>query len=173
MLYVALALLAASLLDANNMNCTILTTSSCVNGGGSPLGPLRNASLSCLRRIADATSDFGTSDNERWAEYAPTCAVWDGVPFGVAEPLNAFSSLAYDEVVCVADLSFAHTALQIVKDRECPPLAVPVRSGSTPPQGAPDSRWPALRSQTTPSHFRTLASGAQAPLSHTCLRCSG
>ena len=123
MLYVALALLAASLLDANNMNCTILTTSSCVNGGGSPLGPLRNASLSCLRRIADATSDFGTSDNERWAEYAPTCAVWDGVPFGVAEPLNAFSSLAYDELVCVANLSFAHTALQFVKDRA--PLAVP------------------------------------------------
>eukprot|EP00964_Phaeocystis_antarctica_P122129 scaffold85781_cov61-Phaeocystis_antarctica.AAC.2 len=25
---------------ANNMNCTTLTTSSCVNGGGSPLGPL-------------------------------------------------------------------------------------------------------------------------------------
>ena len=162
MLSIALALLSTSPLDANNMNCTILTTSSCVNGGNSPLGPLRNASLSCLRRIADATSDFGTRDNERWAEYAPTCAVWDGVPFGVAEPLNAFSSLAYDEVVCVADLSFAHTALQIVKDRECPPLAVPVRSGSTPPQGAPDSRWPALRSQTNTQ-----------PLSHTCLRCSG
>ena len=112
MLSLFLALLSTSPLDANNTNCTILTTSSCVSGGGSPLGPLRNASLSCLRRLADATSDFGTRDAE-WAEYAPTCAVWDGVPFGVAEPLNAFSSLAYDELLCVANLSFVHTALQL------------------------------------------------------------
>ena len=112
MLSLLLALLSTSPLDANNTNCTILTTSSCVSGGGSPLGPLRNASLSCLRRIADTTSDFGTRDAE-WAEYAPTCTVWDGVPFGVAEPLNAFSSLAYDELLCVANLSFMHTALQL------------------------------------------------------------
>ena len=111
MFSLALAVFSTLPLDANN--CTILTTSSCVNGGSSPLGPLRNASLSCLRRFADATSDFGTRDNERWAEYAPTCAVWDGVPFGVAEPLNAFSSLAYDELLCVANLSFMHTALQL------------------------------------------------------------
>ena len=120
-LSLAFALFSTLPLDANN--CTILTTSLCVSGGGSPLGPLRNASLSCLRRFADATSDFGTLDNEEWAEYAPTCVVWDGVPFGVAEPLNAISALAYDELVCVANLSFAHTALQFVKDRA--PLAVP------------------------------------------------
>ena len=120
LLILSLALLSTPLafpsappLDANNMNCTILTTSSCAGGGGSPLGPLRNASLSCLRRFADATSDFGTRDNEKWAEYAPTCAVWDGVPFAVAEPLNAFSALAYDELLCVANLSFVHTALQL------------------------------------------------------------
>ena len=89
-------------LDANN--CTVLTTSPCVLGGvGSALGAERKASLSCLRRFADATSDsFGVLDNSIWQEYAPTCAVWDGVPFGVAEPLNAFSSLAFDELLCAA-----------------------------------------------------------------------
>ena len=89
-------------LDANN--CTVLTTSPCVLGGvGSALGAERKASLSCLRRFADATSDsFGVLDNSIWQEYAPTCAVWDGVPFGVAEPLNAFSSLAFEELLCAA-----------------------------------------------------------------------
>ena len=155
MFSLALAVFSTLPLDANN--CTILTTSSCVSGGGSPLGPLRNASLSCLRRFADATSDFGTLDNEEWEEYAPTCVVWDGVPFGVAEPLNAISALAYDELVCVANLSFAHTALQLVKDRECPLGCMCLRSGSTPPLrgGAPNSSltaagWLCARGETGP-----------------------
>ena len=167
MLSLSLALLSTLPLDASYSfrytlpfdanNCTILTTSSCVSGGGSPLGPLRNASLSCLRRFADATSDFGTLDNEEWAEYAPTCVVWDGVPFGVAEPLNAISALAYDELVCVANLSFAHTALQLVKDEECPLGCMCLRSGSTPPLrgGAPHSSltaagWLCARGETGP-----------------------
>ena len=107
-----------------------------------PVFPVVSVRLcACLRRFADATSDFGTLDNEEWAEYAPTCVVWDGVPFGVAEPLNAISALAYDELVCVANLSFAHTALQLVKDRECPLGCMCLRSGSTPPLrgGAPNS----------------------------------
>ena len=170
MLSLSLALLSTLPLDASYSfrytlpfdanNCTILTTSSCVNGGSSPLGPLRNASLSCLRRFADATSDFGTRDNEKWAEYAPTCAVWDGVPFGVAEPLNAFSALAYDELLCVANLSFVHTALQLWSKIVPPWLCL--RSGYTPPL-APDSRWLyAPRGETGPQGLGTQppASGA-------------
>ena len=61
-------------LDANN--CTVLT-SLCMGGADSPLAALRNASLSCLRRFADVTPDFGTRDSDKWEEYAPTCATWN------------------------------------------------------------------------------------------------
>ena len=158
-----LALLTTPLpLDANN--CTVLTTSPCVGGVGSALGAERKASLSCLRRFADATSDsFGVLDNSIWQEYAPTCAVWDGVPFGVAEPLNAFSALAYDELLCVANLSFVHTALQLWSKIVPPWLCL--RSGYTPPL-APDSRWlyapRVTRGETGPQGLGTQppASGA-------------
>ena len=107
-------------LDANN--CTVLTTSPCVLGGvGSALGAERKASLSCLRRFADATSDsFGVLDNSIWQEYAPTCAVWDGVPFGVAEPLNAFSSLAFEELLCAAAWSGSPHSLMRLFPRGAP-----------------------------------------------------
>ena len=106
-------------LDTNN--CTVLTTSPCVGGVGSALGAERKASLSCLRRFADATSDsFGVVDNSNWQEYAPTCAVWDGVPFGVAEPLNAFSSLAFEELLCAAALSGSPHSLMRLSPRGAP-----------------------------------------------------
>ena len=82
-----------------------------MGGADSPLAALRNASLSCLRRFADVTPDFGTRDSDKWEEYAPTCATWDGVPFGVAEPLNAISALAFDQLLCATNLSFGHTAI--------------------------------------------------------------
>ena len=97
-------------LDSNN--CTVLT-SLCMDGADSPVYALRkerNASITCLRRFADATPDFGTRDS-LWKEYAPTCATWDGVPFGVAEPLNSISALAFDELLCAANTSFAHTGI--------------------------------------------------------------
>lgn len=80
-----------------------------MGGADSPLAALRNSSLTCLRRFADVTPDFGTRDSNKWEEYAPNCATWDGVPFGVAEPLNAISALAFDQLLCAANLSFGHT----------------------------------------------------------------
>lgn len=65
-----------------------------------------------MRHFADVTPDlFGTRDSDKWEEYRPSCATWDGVPFGVAEPLNAISTLAFDQLLCAANLSFGHTAI--------------------------------------------------------------
>ena len=107
-MFSALALLYTSPPPLDTNNCTVLT--SLCEESGSALGAMRDASISCLRRFADETSDFGTRDGP-WVEYAPSCVVWDGVPFGMAEPLNTISALAFDGLLCDANLSFAHTAI--------------------------------------------------------------
>ena len=72
-------------LDSNN--CTLVETSPCLRAGGSALGTLRTASLSCLARFADTLADFGTRDSD-WQEYAPTCVAFDGDGDGGGTPLG-------------------------------------------------------------------------------------
>ena len=72
---------------------------------------LRNASLSCLVRYANVTADFGLRDSGSWEEYSPRCVSIGGEEFLAAEPLNAESSLAFDQIACHTELGPAASLL--------------------------------------------------------------
>ena len=68
------------------------------------LSSLRSTALRCLVRFSDATQDhgagdFGTRDAE-WKEYSPTAYCIGGHEVTIAEPRNALSSFAFDQVAC-------------------------------------------------------------------------